>query len=88
MTHYRIFISNIGLFQNSANYSFVAEFSDQKCVIVPVCSDGTFTSCSGSNEGVVNIGLESAGAASGPHTAPLSRWQPLNTEAMNSVTGV
>lgn len=30
MTHYRIFISNIGLFQNSANYSFVAEFSDQK----------------------------------------------------------
>ena len=29
-THYRIFISNKGLFQNSANYSFVAEFADQK----------------------------------------------------------
>lgn len=55
---------------------------------MPVCSDGTFASCSGSNEGVVIIGLESAGAASEPHTAPLSRWQPLNTEAMSSVTGV
>jgi len=30
MTHYRIFISNSGLYANSANYSFVAEFADQK----------------------------------------------------------
>ena len=55
---------------------------------MPVCSDGTFTGCSDSNEGVVIIGLESAGAASEPHTTPLSWWQPLNTEAMSSVSGV
>ena len=30
MTHYRIFISNSGLYANSANYPFVAEFADQK----------------------------------------------------------
>ena len=30
MTHYRVFIANMGLFQDSANYSFVAEFADQK----------------------------------------------------------
>lgn len=29
-THYRIFIANSGLFTDSANYSFVAEFADQK----------------------------------------------------------
>ena len=30
MTHYRIFISNSGLYANYANYPFVAEFADQK----------------------------------------------------------
>ena len=29
-THYRIFIANSGMFADSANYSFVAEFADQK----------------------------------------------------------
>ena len=29
-THYRIFIANSGLFCDSANYSFVAEFENQK----------------------------------------------------------
>ena len=28
--HYRIFITNSGLFTDSATYSFVAEFADQK----------------------------------------------------------
>lgn len=30
MHHYRIFISEAGGFRNSANYEFVAEFSDKK----------------------------------------------------------
>ncbi len=45
MTHYRIFVSDAGMFRHSEQYTYVAEFADQllaKFYVKNMCNSGRF----------------------------------------------